>query len=88
MTVACQSHFILGGARSGKSRHALALARSERGRTAFLATAQARDGDMAARIARHRAERPAGWTTVEEPHDIVTACRRLAGRHVTATGRS
>ncbi len=81
MTVACQSHLILGGARSGKSRYALTQARSERRRTAFLATAQPRDGDMAARIARHRAERPAGWTTVEEPLDIVAACRRLAGRH-------
>jgi adenosylcobinamide kinase/adenosylcobinamide-phosphate guanylyltransferase len=48
-------------------------------RRAFLATAQALDGDMKARIARHRADRPEGWTTVEEPYDIVAACERLAG---------
>ncbi|HET8578455.1 MAG TPA: bifunctional adenosylcobinamide kinase/adenosylcobinamide-phosphate guanylyltransferase [Methylomirabilota bacterium] len=81
MTVACRSHLILGGARSGKSRYALAEATSERRRTAFLATARAQDGDMAARIARHRGERPDSWTTLEEPHDLVAACRRLAIRH-------
>ena len=41
-----------------------------------MATAQAGDADMAARIARHRAERPAHWRTVEEPYDVV---RRLRG---------
>jgi len=81
VTVACRSHLILGGARSGKSRHALAQARSEDGRTVVLATAQSSDADMAARIARHRAERPSAWATVEEPLDLVAACRRLVGRH-------
>ena len=47
---------------------------------AFVATAEARDGDMAARIARHRAERPARWVTIEEPLDLVGACRKTAGR--------
>ncbi len=74
------SHLILGGARSGKSRHSLALARASRGRVAFVATAEPRDADMAARIARHRAERPPAWLTVEEPCDLVGACRRLDGR--------
>jgi adenosylcobinamide kinase/adenosylcobinamide-phosphate guanylyltransferase len=60
------SLFILGGARSGKSRFALAAQDAHR-RVAFLATAEARDPDMAARIARHRAERPSHWRTVEEP---------------------
>ena len=60
------SHFILGGARSGKSRFAIAALRDRR-RVAFVATAQAGDGDMATRIARHRAERPPHWLTVEEP---------------------
>jgi adenosylcobinamide kinase/adenosylcobinamide-phosphate guanylyltransferase len=64
------SLFILGGARSGKSRLALA-GLSPRARVAFVATAQARDADMAARIARHQAERPAGWHTVEAPMDLV-----------------
>ncbi|HEY4908487.1 MAG TPA: bifunctional adenosylcobinamide kinase/adenosylcobinamide-phosphate guanylyltransferase [Methylomirabilota bacterium] len=81
MSLVHRSDLILGGARSGKSREALRLAmmfpRGSRG--AFLATAQAFDGDMAARIARHRAERPKGWATVEEPYDVVAACERLAG---------
>ena len=76
-----RSDLILGGVRSGKSREALRLAAAlpwgERG--AFLATAQALDGDMEARIARHRAERPKGWGTLEEPFDVVAACESLAG---------
>jgi adenosylcobinamide kinase / adenosylcobinamide-phosphate guanylyltransferase len=60
------SHLVLGGARSGKSRFALA-ALADRRRVAFVATAQAGDDDMAARIARHRAERPSHWITFEEP---------------------
>ena len=82
MSLAHRSDLILGGVRSGKSREALRLAaampRGSRG--AFLATAQARDGDMEARIARHRAERPTGWGTLEEPYDVVAACESLAGR--------
>jgi adenosylcobinamide kinase / adenosylcobinamide-phosphate guanylyltransferase len=69
------SHLILGGARSGKSRFAVAGIPS-RTRVAFVATAQAGDGDMAGRIARHRAERPRGWVTVEEPFALAS---RLAG---------
>lgn len=45
-----------------------------------MATARATDGDLRARIARHRAERPASWTTIEEPLDVPAACRRLAAR--------
>ena len=82
MSVVHRSDLILGGVRSGKSREALRLAaampRGSRG--AFLATAQALDGDMEARIARHRAERSAGWATLEEPFDVVAACESLAGR--------
>jgi adenosylcobinamide kinase/adenosylcobinamide-phosphate guanylyltransferase len=74
------SHLILGGARSGKSRHAQALAEAARTSTAYLATAEALDEEMARRIARHRAQRPSGWLTVEEPVDVAAACRRLAGR--------
>src|SRR2546428_5256636 len=76
-----RSDLILGGVRSGKSREALRVAASmPRGsRGAFLATAQALDGDMEARIARHRAERPRGWATLEEPYDVVRACGRLPG---------
>ncbi len=63
--------FILGGARSGKSRFAV-VQLAGRSRVVFLATARADDADMAARIARHRAERPRGWTTVEEPFDVAS----------------
>ena len=73
------SHLVLGGIRSGKSRFALAEAARHGPRGAFVATARPSDPDMAARIARHRAERPARWRTVEEPVDVVPACRRLAG---------
>jgi adenosylcobinamide kinase/adenosylcobinamide-phosphate guanylyltransferase len=65
---------ILGGARSGKSRYAQSLC-GERP-AIYLATARA-DGDpeMEARIARHRAERKPGWTTIEEAQDVVRAVR-------------
>ena len=68
------SVFILGGARSGKSRFAVSD-RARSGRVAFVATARAADGDMARRIARHQAERPRHWKTIEEPCDLV---QRLA----------
>ena len=71
------SHFILGGARSGKSRFALAALRDRR-RVAFVATARAGDGDMAARIARHRAERPGHWLTIEEPFALAPRLASLA----------
>jgi adenosylcobinamide kinase/adenosylcobinamide-phosphate guanylyltransferase len=68
------SLFIVGGARSGKSRFALD-SQEPRARVTFLATAQAGDADMASRIARHRAERPSHWRTVEEPFDLVPRLR-------------
>jgi adenosylcobinamide kinase/adenosylcobinamide-phosphate guanylyltransferase len=71
------SHLVLGGARSGKSRFALA-GLPARGRVAFVATAQPGDGDMAARIARHRAERPAHWLTIEEPFALAPRVASLA----------
>lgn len=81
MRLVHSSHLVLGGARSGKSRYALEQAAQSGGRVAFLATARALDGDMAARIARHRAERPPRWTTLEEPQDVVATCRRAATTH-------
>jgi adenosylcobinamide kinase/adenosylcobinamide-phosphate guanylyltransferase len=71
------SVLVLGGARSGKSRFAVASQSSDAPLT-FLATAQPHDADMAARIARHRAERPARWRTVEEPYDVVERLRNCA----------
>ena len=71
--------FVTGGARSGKSSHALRLAAAAGTRVAMIATAEARDGEMAERIAAHRRERPPGWRTVEEPVDLAGALRGLAG---------
>ena len=59
--------FVTGGARSGKSGYAVRLAEAAGTRVALIATAEARDGEMRERIAKHRAERPANWRTVEEP---------------------
>jgi adenosyl cobinamide kinase/adenosyl cobinamide phosphate guanylyltransferase len=63
---------ILGGARSGKSTRALSLAE---GRVLFVATAEALDEEMAARIAAHKAERPAEWDTLEEPREMARELR-------------
>ena len=57
---------VLGGARSGKSRHAEALAAATGKEVIYLATAHAGDSEMADRIERHRAERNPAWRTVEE----------------------
>ncbi len=58
---------VLGGVRSGKSRHAQVLAQHYR-RVTFIATAERRDdAEMQIKIDRHRSERPLHWTTVEEP---------------------
>jgi len=67
---------ITGGARSGKSRYALALA-GRHARPAFVATAEPFDDEMRARIERHRQERGEGWHAVEEPVDLAGALRRL-----------
>ena len=56
---------LIGGARSGKSSLAVHRAASAEP-VVFIATGEAGDEEMAARIERHRAERPSGWTTVEE----------------------
>jgi adenosylcobinamide kinase/adenosylcobinamide-phosphate guanylyltransferase len=61
---------ILGGARSGKSSYALKLAEESRKSVTFIATAQACDDEMSARIEKHKAERPAHWQTLEIPLDI------------------
>lgn len=56
---------ITGGVRSGKSSYAQELAHAEGKQVLFVATAHASDEEMVERIARHRAERPAGWRTAE-----------------------
>ncbi len=64
---------ITGGARAGKTTFALALARHHVGPVVYVATAEARDAEMAARIRRHRAERPPDWATLEAPLTPVAA---------------
>ncbi len=69
-----KSWLILGGARSGKTRLALAIA-GNFSTPVYIATAEARDAEMRDRIARHRAERAPEWTTVEAPLDLCGALR-------------
>jgi adenosylcobinamide kinase / adenosylcobinamide-phosphate guanylyltransferase len=64
-----------GGARSGKSRFALDYARKLGQRLLFVATAEAHDDEMRARIARHKLERGSQFTTIEEPLDLPRALR-------------
>lgn len=64
---------ILGGARSGKSDYAQRLAGRIAERVLYVATASAGDDEMAERIARHRAARPATWDTVEAPLGVAAA---------------
>ncbi|MBJ2135032.1 bifunctional adenosylcobinamide kinase/adenosylcobinamide-phosphate guanylyltransferase [Paraglaciecola chathamensis] len=67
-------HFIIGGARSGKSNYALeqALALSQQSgkNVTYVATATATDAEMAKRIARHQQERPAHWSLAEVPLNL------------------
>lgn len=66
MTLAPGAALILGGARSGKSRYAETCA-AVFGKRIYVATAEARDDEMARRIAAHRDRRGAAWTTLETP---------------------
>lgn len=66
---------LLGGARSGKSAMAERLALDSGAPVAFIATAEPGDDEMAARIKRHRDQRPATWRTVESPLDLLAAVK-------------
>jgi adenosyl cobinamide kinase/adenosyl cobinamide phosphate guanylyltransferase len=70
---------LLGGARSGKSALAVELAAQSGAPVVFLATGEAGDDEMVERIARHRDERPTGWTTVEEPRALAAAVGAAPG---------
>lgn len=72
------SELILGGARSGKSRLAEQRALESGLPVIYVATAQAGDGEMAQRIAHHRARRPAHWGLVEAPLDLAATLRAHA----------
>jgi len=69
---------ILGGARSGKSLLAEKRAAASGWPVIYLATAEARDGEMAQRIAHHRARRPAEWGCTEETLHLAARLRKLA----------
>jgi adenosylcobinamide kinase/adenosylcobinamide-phosphate guanylyltransferase len=71
---------VLGGARSGKSRHAEQLALASGRAPVYVATAQVLDDEMARRIAAHRARRGPAWRTVEEPLDLVGTLQRECAR--------
>lgn len=74
---------ILGGVKSGKTRYGMQRAMQGRQQIIYVATAQARDDEMRARIRRHRDDRPDDWLLIEEPialsdvlksHDSVEHC--------------
>ena len=73
-----RSLFVLGGARSGKSAYVQRVAEACCAERLYLATATPGDEEMAARIARHRADRGKGWTTREEPLEIARALQAEA----------
>jgi adenosylcobinamide kinase/adenosylcobinamide-phosphate guanylyltransferase len=77
-SVACRSVLVIGAARSGKSRYALALAEATAAGRLYLATAEAGDAEMVERVGRHRRERGEGWRTREEPLDLAAALRAEA----------
>jgi len=67
---------VLGGVRSGKSRHAERLVGESGLEPVYLATAQALDDEMAQRIAAHKERRGAAWRTVEEPLELSATLAR------------
>lgn len=73
------SLFVLGGARSGKSRYAQARAEAWGTQLVYIATAQAFDDEMAERIAQHRADRGPQWSTLEAPLDLPAALDACSG---------
>lgn len=76
--VPAKSLLVLGGARSGKSRLAQRLAEASGLQPVLIATAEAKDAEMALRIARHAASRDARWVLVEEPVTLAGTLRREA----------
>jgi adenosylcobinamide kinase / adenosylcobinamide-phosphate guanylyltransferase len=71
--------FLVGGARSGKSSLAVKLARTTGAPVVFIATAEALDDEMTARIEHHRTERPAEWDTFEAPIELESALSKVPG---------
>jgi adenosylcobinamide kinase/adenosylcobinamide-phosphate guanylyltransferase len=74
-------YFITGGARSGKSSFAEDLAKDVSGKRAYIATAQALDPEMAAKIEMHRRGRDRAWDTYEEPLAVAELLKKLSSRY-------
>ena len=66
-------YLVLGGARSGKSRHAESLVDARPPPWRYIATAEPLDEEMRRRIAAHKARRGSGWHTVEAPLELASA---------------
>ena len=75
-------HLVLGGARSGKSRHAEQVVAACPGPLCYLATGQAFDDEMRQRVAAHRARRDERWRTVEAPLHLAAALDEAGDRPV------
>ncbi|MBZ9577983.1 bifunctional adenosylcobinamide kinase/adenosylcobinamide-phosphate guanylyltransferase [Patescibacteria group bacterium] len=73
--------FILGGARSGKSRYATKLARDLSRKVAYIATCINPDGEIKKRIKLHRDSRPRYWKIVEEGKDIGLLFDKLKNKY-------
>lgn len=74
-------YFITGGARSGKSSFAEKLALDMAGKRAYIATAQALDAEMSARIEQHRIKRGTSWDTYEEPLAVAELLQKLTNQY-------
>lgn len=72
--------FILGGARSGKSRYAVKLAKENYKKAAFVATCLGLDNEMQKRISRHKKTRPKNWRTFENPEDLAQLLKNIGAR--------
>jgi adenosylcobinamide kinase / adenosylcobinamide-phosphate guanylyltransferase len=81
-----ERRLVLGGARSGKTAHAIALAKSLATKKTFdvtyVATAQPLDAEMRHRISLHRAERPTTWHTLEAPDGLAQALAAMPTNHI------
>ena len=75
---ASEMTFVTGGARSGKSRYAEGLAAAAGTPVLYVATAEARDGEMARRVAEHRRRRPPEWRTLEARRGVAAALGEYA----------
>lgn len=75
-----QITFIIGGARSGKSRQALRLANGKTNKVAFIATGQPLDAEMKRRIRLHQKDRPAHWETFEAPRRVADVINQQGDR--------